>query len=119
MPAAGEAVVNQPGEKSLSCRFVTVSKVLADSTLPGPKGLHTSFDESAVPSFVTCTARSALILAERQSREAETNRRVERSMWLSRTKEFDRLFYGAPALLGYERLRVARRLVLFTIKERL
>src|SRR5882672_4205189 len=71
MATAGEAVVDQPGEHSLTRRLFAVSKILADSTLPVSKGFHALFNKGAVGALVTSCSACTLILDVRRSRKAK------------------------------------------------
>jgi len=98
--ATWESVIDQPGQKSFSRRFVAIENVLA---------------ETAVGPFVTGGAGPSLILNMSQSSERETMRDDKWPQGFGRPHEFDRVFNGAPALFRRERLLAGGR-VLFSVK---
>src|SRR5882672_1520415 len=118
MAAAGETVVDQPGEHPLTRRRVAISKILADATLPVSKWFHALFNESAIGSLVTGRAGSTLILDMGRSRKAKTRRHIQRPLRFCCPKKLHRLLDRAPAFLGCVRFLAARRVYL-AAKERL
>ena len=45
---AGDAIIDQPGENSIACRFISINEVLADIALPCAEGFHPLFNECLV-----------------------------------------------------------------------
>ena len=74
MPATRESVVDQPRQQSLSRRFISISKILANNSLPGAERFDALFDESTVGTLVTGGAGRALVFHMGQRRETETRR---------------------------------------------
>src|SRR5437660_1491407 len=100
MPASRDPVIDQPRENLFARRFISVSEILADSSLPGTEWLRALLDHRVARAGMTGSAGRVLLLHMRCGGETQTLRGTQRVEWFRGAKKLDRVLNCGPTFLS-------------------